>query len=213
MNKRTLNVLIGCESSSVIKNEFLKLGHNAWSCDFLPAENPKNHYQCDLLTVLDAQKWDLLVAHPSCQYLCNSGVSWLYKRNKDNKVTKQKDMTRWVDMVNGAKFFKKLLDCDIPRICLENPIPHKYALAHIGRKYDQIIQPWQYGHTETKATCLWLKGLPKLAPTSIVEPVNGCMVHKLSPGPDRWKIRSRTYDGIGKAIAKQFSKHILNEET
>ncbi len=199
---------MACEFSGTIREEFKKLGWDAWSCDLLPTEIPGNHYQCDVLTVLD-KGWDLMIAHPECTYMCNSGVCWLYKKDKNGQ--KVKDKTRWANMRKGAKFLKTLLECDIPRICVENPIPHKYALEIIGRKYDQIVHPWQHNHPETKATCLWLKNLPKLEPTNVVDPVNGSALHRLPPSKDRWKKRSLTYSGIAKALATQYDLHVRKE--
>jgi hypothetical protein len=136
--------------------------------------------------------WDMMIGHPPCTRLCNSGVVWLAKRNL------------WDDMRTGAEFFKALLDADIPKIAIENPIMHKYAVEIIGRRQDQIIQPWQFGHGETKATCLWLKGLPKLTPTDIVDGREQ-RLHKLPPSKDRAKLRSLTFPGIAKAFADQWS--------
>ena len=143
--------------------------------------------------------WDLMIAHPPCTYLCNSGVRWLTEDGPGHNGYIRRTMMR-----EGAEFFKALLNADIPHIAIENPIPHRYALQIIGRKYDQIIQPWQHGHGETKATCLWLKNLPKLKPTNIVEGREG-KVWKMPPSPDRWKERSRTYTGIAEAMADQWT--------
>lgn len=202
-----LNVLVGCEYSGTVREAFKKLGHNAWSCDLLPTEIPGNHYQLDLIKVCELQKWDLLIAHPPCTYLTNSGVRWLY--NKDGSRNKE----RWENLNSASSFFKEILYQEIPYICVENPIPHKYADI---RKYDQIIQPWQFGHPESKATCLWLKGLPKLEPTNVLsKPSNGRWNNQtpsgqnnLGPSADRWKIRSKTYQEIANAMAKQWSKYI-----
>ena len=144
-----MNVLVACEFSGVVRDAFAKRGHYAVSCDLLPTDSPStNHYQGDVRDLLIHNAWDLMIGHPPCTYLTNSGVRWL-----------SEDPERWQQLDEGAAFFKLLLDADIPKIAIENPIPHKYAVERIGRKYDQIIQPWQYGHGETKATCLWLKGL------------------------------------------------------
>jgi hypothetical protein len=186
-----MKILVGCEFSGVVRNAFSKKGHYAISCDLLPSKSPGNHYWGNLLDILD-NDWDLCIFHPECTYLCNSGVRWLDGNDE-----------RYRNMVNSAKFFRKLLNSKCPKICVENPIPHKYALAIIGRKYDQIIQPWQYGHGETKATCLWLKGVPLLTPTSIVEG-RADRIHKMPPSPDRWKLRSTTYQGIADAMAIQW---------
>lgn len=138
-------------------------------------------------------KYDLMIAHPPCTRLCNSGVCWLDKRNL------------WNEMRESAEFFKKLLNAPIKHKAIENPIPHKYAIEIIGRKYDQIIQPWQFGHGETKATCLWLENLPKLVPNNIVEGREQ-RLHKLPPSAERAKLISKTYQGIAKAMADQWSK-------
>lgn len=189
-----LNVLVACEYSGAVRDAFISLGHNAISCDLLPTDVPGPHYQGDVLDLIsgdNAKKFDLLVAHPPCTRLANSGVRWL----------KERDL--WEEMRQGAIFFRKFLDCDIPLIAVENPIPHKYALEIIGKKYTQIIQPWQFGHGETKATCLWLKGLPNLIPTNIVSGREQ-RIWLLPPGPDRWKERSRTFHGIANAMAEQW---------
>lgn len=196
-----MNVLIGCEYSGIVRNEFSKLGHNAWSCDLLPTEIPGNHYQEDLFDVLfsgdrkypNLEYWDLFIAHPPCTRLANSGVRWLKERNL------------WNEMEKGAYFFKYLWDTryQIKRVAIENPIPHKYAIEIIGRKYDQIIQPWQYGHGETKATCLWLRGLPQLVPTKIVDGRDQ-RIWRMGPSENRAKDRSKTYEGIAQAMAQQW---------
>jgi hypothetical protein len=137
------------------------------------------------------ERWDLVVAHPTCTRLTNSGVRWLHERNL------------WEELEVAAEFFLDCLSANAERVAVENPIPHRYALERIGRGYDQIIHPWQFGHGETKATCLWLKNLPKLQPTNIVEGREP-KVHRMSPSPDRWKERSRTYQGIADAMAEQW---------
>jgi len=186
-----MKVLIACEYSGAVRDAFIARGHDAMSCDLLPTDVPGPHYEGDVFDVID-DSWDLMVAHPPCTYLSNSGVSWLHKRPE-----------RWEQMREGAEFFKALLDADIPRIAIENPIMHKYAVEIIGRRQDQVIQPWQFGHGESKATCLWLKGLQELQPTQIVEGREQRM-HLLPPSKDRWKIRSTTYQGIAKAMAEQW---------
>ncbi len=186
-----MKVLVGCEFSQRITRAFRKRGHDAFSCDLLPTEgNPAWHIINDVRNLLK-EKIDIFIVHPECTRLCNSGVRWLDERDL------------WEEMRESALFFKLMLDADIPKICVENPIPHKYALKIIGRKYDQIIQPWMFGHPETKATCLWLKGLSKLQPTNIVEGRTQ-RVFLESPSPDRWKNRSRTYQGIAEAMAQQW---------
>lgn len=186
-----MRVIVGCEYSGVVRESFRSKGHDAWSCDLLPSEDDSPyHIQGNVLDILN-DGWNLGIFHPSCTRLCNSGVCWLTKRNL------------WAEMKEGAALFKALLNAPIPEICLENPIPHKYALAEIGQKYTQIIQPWQFGHGETKATCLWLKNLPKLIPTNIVEG-REARIHKMPPSENRWKERSRTYKGVAEAMAEQW---------
>jgi len=186
-----MKVLIACEYSGTVRDAFIAKGHNAISCDLLPTDQPGPHYQGNVFDIIN-DGWDLMVAHPPCTYLCNSGVSWLYK-----------DPTRWNKMAEGADFFKKLLQANIPKIAIENPIMHKYSVEIIGRRQDQVIQPWMFGHGETKATCFWLKNLPLLTPSNIVEGREQ-RLHKLPPSKDRWKIRSKTYSGIAKAMADQW---------
>lgn len=192
-----MRVLVACEFSGVVRDAFIARGHDAISCDLLPSERPGPHHEGDLYQYLywRGDQFDLMIAHPPCTYLANSGVRWLY--SKPN---------RWDRMMDAATDFRVLLEYPvIPRIAVENPIMHKYAVEVIGRRQDQIIQPWQFGHGETKATGLWLKNLPPLQPTNIVggrQP----RVHHASPGPDRWKERSRTLQGIADAMADQWGQ-------
>lgn len=198
MNKR---LLVACEYSGRVREAFRKLGYDAWSCDFLPSDdNSPYHIQGDVLQQLD-KGWDMMIAHPPCTYLANSGVTWLHRQDG-----------RWELMREGAEFFKKLLDAPIPLIAVENPIMHKYAVEIIGRRQDQVVQPWMFGHMERKGTGLWLKGLPKLTPTNDVKeamlklPKNVQQrLHYLPPSKDRWKLRSTTYQGIADAMAAQWS--------
>jgi hypothetical protein len=198
-----MNILIACEYSGRTREAFRKLGHNVISCDLLPSEdNSPNHYQGDVFELIRMKGkgyFDLMIAHPPCTYLTNSGVRWLYNADKTLNVE------RWEKMKEGAEFFKKLLEVDIPKIVIENPIMHSHAKKIIGVDQSQVIQPWMFGHGETKATCLWLKGLPLLKPTNIVEGREQKM-WKLSPSPTRWKERSRTYQGISDALANQYGK-------
>lgn len=190
-----MRVLVACEYSGRTREAFRRLGHDAWSCDLLPSEDDSEfHIQGDVLGVIENNQWDLMIAHPPCTYLCNSGVSWLYKIEE-----------RWEQMREGAEFFKALMDAPIERIAIENPIMHKYVVEIIGRRQDQLVQPWQFGHGETKATGFWLKNLPPLEPTNIVEGREQ-RLHRLPPSPDRWKERSRTYQGIADAMAEQWGK-------
>ena len=195
-----MRVLVACEYSGKVREAFRKLGHDAWSCDLLPADdNSPYHYQGDVFDIID-QGWDLMIAHPPCTYLTNAGVSWLYRKEG-----------RWAQMKDGAEFFKRLLEADIPKIAVENPIMHKYAVEIIGRRQNQVVQPWMFGHMEQKATCLWLKGLPELNPTNNVKEdmlklpkTVAQRLHYLPPSKDRWKIRSETYQGIADAMANQW---------
>lgn len=180
-----MRVLVACEFSGIVRNAFAALGHDAWSCDLLPTEQPGKHIQTDVRYVLD-EKWDLMIAHPPCTYLASSGSRWW-----KNKANEQR---------NALDFVDTLLKCHIPKIAIENPIGR---ISSAIRKPDQIIQPWQFGHGETKATCLWLKNLPFLAPTFVVYG-RDARIHKMPPSADRWKNRSRTYQGIANAMAKQW---------
>lgn len=187
-NLSTMNVLIACEFSGVTRRAFAALGHNAWSCDLLPAEDgSKNHWQSDVREILtEKYRWDLMIAHPPCTYLAVSGARWF--------------STRRTEQETALKFVRELMDAFVPRIAIENPVS---VISSRIRKPDQIIQPWQFGHGETKTTCLWLKDLPKLKHTNIV---NGrtARVHHEPPSPERWKNRSRSYDGIAQAMAVQW---------
>ena len=189
-----MKILIAFEFSGRVRDAFKERGHDAISCDFLDTERPGKHYKGDVRDYLKENigSIDLMVAHPTCTFLCNSGVRWLHTVEG-----------RWQQMVEAAEFFKLLLNIDIQKIAVENPIPHKYAMEIIGKKYSQIIQPWQFGNGETKATCLWLKDLPLLKPTSIVSGRYD-RVHRLPPSDNRWKERSRTYTGIAEAMASQW---------
>jgi site-specific DNA-cytosine methylase len=178
-------VLVACEYSGTVRDAFAARGHDAWSCDLLPTERLGNHIHGDVLQHLH-RNWDLMIAHPPCTHLAVSGARWF----KDKQV----------EQAEALDFVRRLLDAPISRIALENPI--SIISSRIG-KPDQIIQPWQFGHGETKATCLWLKNLPKLLPTNIVEG-REARIHKMPPGPDRWKERSRTFEGIAQAMAEQW---------
>ena len=180
-----MRVLIACEYSGTVREAFTALGHDAWSCDLLPTERLGQHIQDDVLSHLN-DGWDLMIAHPPCTHLAVSGARWF----KD-KLPEQAE---------ALDFVRRLMDAPIPRIAIENPIS---IISSRIRKPDQIIQPWQFGHGETKATCLWLKNLPKLVPTNIVEG-REARIHKMPPGPDRWKERSRTFEGIANAMAQQW---------
>lgn len=187
LKPENMKVLIACEFSGIVRDAFMKAGHDAWSCDLLPTEATGQHIQGDVLNIIN-DGWDLMIAHPPCTHLSVSGARWF----KD-KINEQ---------IAAASFFIQLANCSIKKICIENPIGIMSTRYH---KPDQIIQPWQFGHGETKATCLWLKGLPKLTPTNIVEGREG-KVWKMPPSETRWKERSRTFYGIAKAMAEQWGK-------
>ena len=194
-----MRVLIACEYSGIVRDAFTALGHDAMSCDILPTESDGPHYQGDARDVLD-DGWDLMVAHPPCTYLANSGVRWLHE-----------DIGRWPKMLDGAAFFRELWNADIPRIAIENPVMHKYAKTVIGVDKTQTVQPWQFGHGETKAICLWLKNLPELSATNVVEG-REARVHRMAPRPDRQKERSRFFTGVGEAMASQWSNVMVNRD-
>ena len=183
-----MRVLVACEMSGIVREAFRKRGHDAYSCDIISNESDY-HIHDDVLKHLN-ENWDMMIAHPPCTRLCNSGVRWLNERNL------------WGELEKAVGFFNQLKNADIDKICVENPIPHKYAKQGIG-EYTQIIQPWMFGHGETKATCLWLKNLPKLKPTNIV---NGreARIHNIPPSKDRGMIRSITFQGIADAMAEQW---------
>lgn len=194
-----MKILIACEFSGVVRDAFAVRGHDAWSCDLLPSETAGNHIKGSLWSDgILSRGWDMLIYHWPCTRLCNSGVRWLY-----GGKGKKRDVDRWREMVRDAEAFKMLLNLPIGKIAGENPIMHKYAKQIVGIEQSQIIQPWQFGHGEIKATCLWLKGLPLLTPTQIVDGRKP-RVHHASPGPDRWKERSRTLPGIAAAMAEQW---------
>lgn len=201
-----LRVLIACEYSGRVREAFAARGHYAMSCDLLPTEQPGNHYQGDLFEVLNSgMEWDLMIAHPPCTYLTVAGVRWLYHPEDsglsvDHRRPHPNYPNRRKDMHGALAFVSSLMAAPIPRIAIENPIS---VISSYIRKPDQIIQPWQFGHGETKATCLWLKGLPKLTPTNIVDG-REAKVHMMPPGPNRWKERSRTYEGIASGMAAQW---------
>lgn len=180
-----MKVLVACEYSATVREAFAAKGHEAVSCDLLPTEIPGPHYEGNVLDIL-YDNWDLMIAHPPCTHLAVSGARWF----KD-KQTEQKE---------ALYFVRYLLNAPIKKIALENPIS---IISSRIRKPDQIIQPWMFGHGETKATCLWLKGLPLLQPTDIVDG-REARVHKMPPSPDRWKERSRTFKGIAQAMADQW---------
>ena len=183
-----MRVLVACEFSGVVRDAFIARGYDAVSCDLLPSETPGPHLQQDVTPLL-AQRWDLVIAHPPCTYLANSGVRWLYSQPG-----------RWEKLREARAFFLACLSANAPKIAVENPVIHRHAKI---RKPDFTVQPWQFGHGETKRTCFWTKNLPALEPTNVMKE-RYPRVHRESPGPDRWKKRSVTYAGIASAMAEQW---------
>ena len=183
-----MKVLVACEYSGAVRDAFIAAGHDAMSCDLLPTEKEGPHYQGNVLDIL-GDGWDLMVAHPPCTHLAVSGARWF-----KNKATEQAD---------ALEFVRVLLGAPVNKIALENPVS---IISSRIRKPDQVIQPWQFGHGETKATCLWLKNLPKLFPTNVVDGREN-RIHKMPPSPDRWKLRSTTYKGIAEATAQQWGAY------
>jgi hypothetical protein len=200
---KELRVLVACEFSGTVRNAFLDKGHDAWSCDLLPSEDgSKWHIRGDARDILN-DGWDLLmVAHPPCTRLCNSGVRWLSQPPPGRSLP---DM--WRELDEGAALFSDFWNAPIDRICIENPVMHKHAKARIQnyRDFGQSIQPWQFGHGETKRTCFWLKNLPPLEPTDIVDG-REARVFRMPPGPHRWRERSRFFTGVAKAMADQWGE-------
>ncbi|WP_419902087.1 hypothetical protein [Kiloniella sp.] len=231
-----MKVLIGCETSGIVRDAFLARGHDAWSCDLLPADtNTNRHIQDDVLNVINMDDWDLLmVAHPPCTRLCNSGVRWLSSPPKRLEASYYTDMERaayaamnekerlafmWDGLRKGVKLFSSLWNADVPLVAIENPVMHKHAKERIDnfQPHAQAIQPWQFAKADEtednvkKKTCLWLKNLPKLTPTGLLDGSTArdeC--HKASPGKDRWKERSKFFPGIADAMADQWGGLTLN---
>jgi hypothetical protein len=208
MTSAILKVLVACEYSATVRDAFRALGHDAWSCDILPTDgDPRWHIEGDALeAVYGGGHWDLMIAHPPCTYMTNAGVTWLHK-----------DPTRWEKLDEGAAFFKALWEAPIERIAIENPVMHKYAKERIGgMQQTQTIQPYQFGHMEQKATCLWLKGLMPLRPTTDLKAETKALpdnqrqrLHYLPPSANRWKLRSTTFKGIAEAMADQWGGKII----
>jgi hypothetical protein len=182
-----MRILVACEYSGKVRDAFRARGHDAMSCDILPTEQPGQHYQGDVFDIIN-DGWDLMIAHPPCTHLAVSGARHFAAKQASGVQQKAID------------FFMRLANAPIPRIAIENPV---CIMSSVWRKPDQIIQPWQFGHGETKATCLWLKNLPPLTPTNVVAG-REARVHRMPPSPDRWKERSRTYQGIADAMAEQW---------
>jgi hypothetical protein len=191
-----MKVLVACESSGTVREAFRSRGHDAWSCDLLPADDGSEyHLQADAVAVCAAQGWDLIIAHPPCTHLASSGARWFAEKRDDGRQQA------------GIALFEAIRDaCGGVPYAIENPVG---IMSTLWRKPDQIIQPWQFGHGETKATCLWLQGLPLLDPTDIVDG-REARIHRMPPSADRWKQRSKTYDGIAKAMAQQWGALLPN---
>lgn len=202
-------VLVACEFSGTVRRAFAARGHDAWSCDLLPAEDGSNHHIVGDARDLLGDGWDLLiVAHPPCTRLCNSGVRWLSTPPRGRTLA---DM--WAELQAGAALFSVFWNAPIERICVENPVMHRHAKALITGYCEpaQSVQPWQFGHGEVKRTCFWLKNLPRLRSTHIVAG-REARVHRMSPGPDRGKERSRFFDGIAAAMADQWGELLPADE-
>jgi hypothetical protein len=214
-----LKVLVACEFSGIVREAFNRLGHDATSCDLLATEIPGDHIRHDAIDVLESEDWDMVIAHPPCTYLTNSGVRWLYGK-KGGSTTR--DPIRWQQMLDGCQFFARLYHSEAPRVAVENPVMHGHAVAELVRlgvpSFSQSVQPYQFGHLETKRTCLWLRGLAPLVGTEDVEKEMRALpksqtnlVHLASPGPDRWLMRSRTYPGIAEAMAHQWGGRVTSK--
>lgn len=214
-NPEDCRVLIGCETSGRVLNEFLDAGFDAWSCDLLPADTPSNrHFQCDIREVMN-DDWDLIcIFHPPCTRLCNSGVRWLHNPPKGKTLEQM-----WQELEEGAALFSDVWNADCPAVAVENPVMHKYAKERIRnfKPAAQTVQPWWFGEKAFKATGLYLRGLPCLQPTKRLKPPKAgtpehkawSFIHMASPGKDRWKLRSKTFRGVAAAMADQWGGHVL----
>lgn len=207
-----MKVLIACETSGTVRNAFLDRGHDAWSCDVLPSDDLTNrHIQDDVLEVLKMESWDMLmVAHPPCTRLCNSGVRWLHKAPPGKTLDEM-----WEQLDQGAELFSKLWNANVPRVAIENPVMHKYAKARIKNfePFTQSVQPYEFAESIdaedniSKRTCLWLRNLPPLIKTgTLTRETARHDIHNASPGKDRWKVRSKFHKGIAEAMADQWGK-------
>ena len=214
----TPRILVACEYSGIVRDAFAARGWDAWSCDLLESERPEgNHYQGDVFDIIN-DGWDLMVAHPPCTYLSNSGAGHMYLgKGKEEKeaLGYQIDPERWANMEAGAAFFRSFLHTSIPHVAIENPVMHGWGIERVGGKATQFVQPYHFGHLETKATGLRLINLPLLVPTNDVEKEMRALpkkdthrVHHASPGKDRWKDRSRTYPAIAQAMADQWGPYV-----
>jgi len=193
-----MRVLIGCEFSGIVRDAFIEAGHDAISCDLLPTERPGPHYQGNVLDII-SDGFDMGIFFPPCTRLANSGVRWLHERNL------------WAELDEACAFFRTFLDADIPMVAVENPRPHKWATERIGRRFDFAIHPWEHGHRQKKTTCFWVRNLPYLMPTDIVGPPpkgeaakEWEMIWRCPPGENQAKMRSRTFEGVAKAMAEQW---------
>ena len=205
-----MRVLVACEFSGVVRRAFRAMGHDAWSCDLLPAEDgDEHHIQGDAIEAAYGQPWDLMISHAECTFLTNAGVKHLYHGGRKENGP---DLDRWQKMEAGAAFYNKLLAAPIEKIAAENPVMHGYAQKLVGGKATQYVQPWWFGEPFFKATGLRLKNLAKLVATNKLTPPRPgtsehkrwSKIHRMPPGPDRWKERSRTFEGIAKAMAEQW---------
>jgi len=202
-----MRVLIACEFSGTVRDAFRALGHDAVSCDLLPTEKPGPHMVGDAVSLL-GDGWDMLIAHPPCTYLANSGARWLFEQEG-----------RWAKLDEGVALFRAFLNAPIPRIAIENPMPHKWATERIGRRYDFRVQPWEHGDKQKKTTCFWTKGLPPLLPSVMVGPPPSDpdeakaweSVWREPPGPMQAHNRSRTFTGIAAAMASQWGGDVRQE--
>lgn len=194
-----MRVLVACEYSGVVRDAFIARGHEAMSCDILPTESPGPHYQGDVMDILD-DGFDILIAHPPCTFLANSGARWLFEKEG-----------RWEQLDEACRFFRAFLEADIPMVAVENPRPHKWATERIGRHFDFAVHPWEHGHRQKKTTCFWTRNLPYLMPTDMVGPPpkgdaakDWEMIWRCPPGENQAKIRSRSFEGIANAMADQW---------
>ena len=210
-----MKVLIGCETSGTVRNAFLNKGYDAWSCDILPSDDQTNrHIQDDVRTVLNMENWGLLmVAHPPCTRLCNSGVRWLSQPPPGRSKSEM-----WQELDEGVELFSHVLNADVPHVAIENPVMHKHAKQRIKNftNFSQSIQPWQFAKSEDstdnvkKRTCLWLRNLPNLIPTgSVSGDTARAECHSLPPSANRTKLRSRFFDGVAQAMANQWGSHAV----
>tara|TARA_R110000868_G_C10616438_1_gene741873 strand:- start:56 stop:679 length:624 start_codon:yes stop_codon:yes gene_type:complete len=207
-----MKILIACETSGTVRNAFLDRGHDAWSCDVLPSDDLTNrHIRDDVLEVLKMESWDMLmVAHPPCTRLCNSGVRWLHKAPPGKTLSEM-----WEQLDQGAELFSKLWNADVPRVAIENPVMHKHAKARIKnfQPFAQSVQPYEFADSidaednVSKRTCLWLRNLPPLIKTGTLTRETARQdIYNASPGKDRWKVRSKFHKGIAQAMADQWGK-------